>query len=93
MNSTDYIKYIKKQSCCVCGRQPCDADHLNARGMGGANKSGLKDYSCVPLCRKHHIERHSFGIEGIQEKYNINLWRDAWWYLKGYFIKCDLQLK
>ena len=54
--------------------------------MGGANKSGLKDYSCVPLCRKHHIERHSFGIKGIQEKYNINLWRDAWWYLKGYFI-------
>ena len=85
--SKNYIKYIKKQPCIVCGSMPCDPDHLEARGMGGANRDGYKDYSCVPLCRIHHTERHQIGNKRFEDKYILNLWYDAFNLLRRYFIK------
>jgi len=84
-----YLDYIRKQPCLVCGLQPCDPDHLEARGMGGAGDE-MKDYSCVPLCRKHHSERHAHGIAGLEDRYKnirLNLWRDAFRLLRDYV--CD----
>ena len=85
--SKKYLNYIRNKPCLVCGLQPCDPYHLEARGMGGANKSGYKDYSCVPLCRIHHTERHQLGNNTFEHKYNINLWKDAFNLLRRYFIK------
>tara|TARA_B100001939_G_C16942197_1_gene618741 strand:- start:1588 stop:1854 length:267 start_codon:yes stop_codon:yes gene_type:complete len=83
----DYIKYIKSKHCLVCGRTPVDPDHLEHLGMGGSNKDGLKDYSCVPLCRMHHRFRHDGGTEKFEKRYKINLWKEAFYLLRGYFAE------
>ena len=87
LSSRKYLDYIRNKPCLVCGSIPCDPDHLEARGMGGANRSGYKDYSCVPLCRIHHTERHQLGNQKFEYKYNINLWKDAFNLLRKYFLK------
>ena len=83
----DYIKYIKSKHCLVCGVSPVDPDHLQTLKMGGENKGGLKDFSCVPICRKHHTERHDLGLRRFEEKHNINLWKEAFYLLRGYFAE------
>tara|TARA_Y100000296_G_scaffold56248_1_gene64539 strand:+ start:4331 stop:4519 length:189 start_codon:yes stop_codon:yes gene_type:complete len=60
---------------------------MEAVGMGGANKDGFKDYSCVPLCRYHHSEYHSGGIHCLESKYQVNLWKDAFNLIRRYFIE------
>lgn len=85
--SKKYIKYIKEKPCLACGQLPVDPHHLEAIGMGGANKDGFKDYSCVPLCRYHHSEYHSGGLHYFEAKYQVNLWKDAFNLLRRYFIK------
>ena len=88
-SSKKYLDYIRNKPCIVCGSQPCDPDHLEARGMGGANKDGYKDYTCVPLCRYHHTERHSTGNNYFESHYKINLWKDAFNLLRRYFVFRD----
>ena len=87
LSSKKYLDYIRNKPCLVCGSIPCDPDHLEARGMGGANRSGYKDYSCVPLCRIHHTESHQSGNQKFENKYGINLWKDAFNLIRRYFIK------
>ena len=84
--SKKYIKYIKEKPCTVCGTMPVDPHHMEAVGMGGANKDGFKDYSCVPLCRYHHSEYHSNGIHSFESRYKINLWKDAFNLIRRYFV-------
>jgi len=91
INTKDYIKYIRSNSCRVCGQFPVDPDHLKARGMGGAGKGGTvtntkKDFTCIPLCRKHHRERGSLGNERFQKEHNINVWKDCCDLLISYFV-------
>ena len=92
MDTKEYIKYVKTHVCLVCGTTPVDPDHLEARGMGGAKKKGtvtnsLKDYSCVPLCRVHHSERHNSGNEKFERRRNINLWKEAFRLLRGFYCE------
>ena len=68
----------------VCGLQPCDPDHLEARGMGGATTK-MKDYSCVPLCRIHHSERHQLGNKKFEDRYSVNLWKENSRLVRRYF--------
>ena len=76
--SLEYIEYIKEQRCLVCFRDLVDADHLKAIGMGGNRKKpNYKHYTCVPLCRTHHRERHDLGIQSFEKKHNINLWKES----------------
>ena len=84
--SKKYIEYIKGKPCGVCGQTPVDPHHLEAVGMGGANRDGFKDYACVPLCRYHHTEYHSAGIHYFESRYNVNLWKDAFNLLRRYFV-------
>ena len=72
-----YIDEIRKRSCIVCGGQ-AEPHHLQAIGMG-RNRKGekIEDYSAVPLCRTHHIEMHTGGLKNFEEKYKVNLWREA----------------
>jgi len=85
--SKKYLEYIKKKPCLVCGQMPVDPHHMEAVGMGGANRDGFKDYSCVPLCRFHHGEYHSGGIHYFESKYQVNLWKDAFNLIRRYFIE------
>jgi hypothetical protein len=92
LDTKPYIEYIRSHCCIVCGEPTVDADHLQTRGMGGRKKKGTVtnmdiDFSCIPLCREHHTERHSVGNTGIVSKYNINVWRDAFILLRAFMIR------
>ena len=87
LSSKKYEKYIKEKPCTICGRTPVDAHHMEAVGMGGANRDGFKDYSCVPLCRHHHTEFHSAGIRCFESRYGVNLWKDAFNLIRRYFVE------
>tara|TARA_Y100000310_G_scaffold256570_1_gene264395 strand:+ start:104 stop:268 length:165 start_codon:yes stop_codon:yes gene_type:complete len=52
--------------------------------MGGATTK-MKDYSCIPLCRIHHSERHQLGNKKFEDKYSVNLWKDAFNLIRRYF--------
>ncbi len=80
----EYIKYIKSQGCLICGSTPVDPHHLEARGMG-KYKAGIKDFSCIPLCREHHSEWH-FNSAKFEEKYHFKSWREAFRLLRRFII-------
>jgi hypothetical protein len=66
----DHVRYVAKQPCLICGRQPCDAHHLRfaqSRALGRK----VSDEFTVPLCRGHHREVHRHGDEA------------AWWSKAG----------
>jgi hypothetical protein len=57
-----HLRFVAKQPCVICGRQPCDAHHLRfaqSRGLG----LKVSDEFTVPLCRGHHREVHRAGLE------------------------------
>ena len=57
-----HLRFVAKQPCLVCGRQPCDPHHLRfaqSRGLG----LKVSDEFTVPLCRAHHRELHRAGKE------------------------------
>ena len=65
-----HLRFVAKQPCVICGRQPCDAHHLRfaqTRGLG----LKVSDEFSVPLCRGHHRELHRAGNE------------PQWWALRG----------
>jgi hypothetical protein len=65
-----HLRFVAKQPCLICGRQPCDAHHLRfAQSRGLGIKVG--DEFTVPLCRGHHRELHRAGNEA------------TWWRTKG----------
>ena len=76
-----FLKFIKEQGCLICGKMPVDADHLKTIGMGGNRKRpNWNDFSCVPLCRLHHIERHN-NMEKTEKEYRVNFWKENHRYL------------
>ena len=88
VNTKDYLKYIKSKHCLVCGSSPVDADHQDTIGMGGdRKKQTIKDFTCIPLCRKHHTERHNIGSFQFEHKHSLNLWKEAFYLLRGYFAE------
>jgi len=68
-----YKNYIKSKTCIICGKMGVDPHHLEARGMGGKNKTSWKDYTCVPLHHRYHVELDNIGIERFVEKYRVRL--------------------
>ena len=57
-----HLRFVAKQPCLVCERQPCDAHHLRftqSRGLG----LKVSDEFTVPLCRAHHREVHRATLE------------------------------
>ena len=66
----DHVRFVAKQPCLICGRQPSDAHHLRfaqSRALGRK----VSDEFTVPLCRGHHREVHRCGDEA------------AWWRKAG----------
>ena len=62
----DHLKFVAKQSCLICGRQPSDAHHLRFAQPRALGRK-VSDEFTVPLCRGHHREVHRRGDEA------------AWW--------------
>lgn len=80
-----YLAYVRKLPCLVCGYTPCDPDHLKARGWREAKRN---DYSCIPLCRRHHTERGQYGDTKFCATYQIkNLWEENFYILSEYLWK------
>ena len=72
-----YIEYIRGTPCLICGRIGADPDHLETVGRGGNRKKDMwEHFTCIPLCRIHHTERHN-SMKKFEEKYRINCWREA----------------
>ena len=62
LRDKEHLKFVAKQPCLVCGRQPADAHHLR---FAQPRALGLKvsDEFTVPLCRTHHRNLHQTGNE------------------------------
>ncbi|WP_439398292.1 DUF968 domain-containing protein [Bradyrhizobium sp. PMVTL-01] len=58
----EHLRFVAKQPCLVCGRNPSDPHHLRFAQPKGL---GLKvsDEFTVPLCRAHHRELHRASNE------------------------------
>jgi hypothetical protein len=70
LRDPEHRKFVARQPCLICGRQPCDAHHLRF-AQPQAIGSKVSDEFTVPLCRMHHREVHRTGDER------------AWWEQRG----------
>jgi hypothetical protein len=62
LRDKQHLRFVAKQPCLVCGREPCDPHHLRfAQARGLAQK--VSDEFTVPLCRAHHRELHRAAKE------------------------------
>jgi ERF superfamily len=62
LKDRQHLRFVAKQPCLVCGREPCDPHHLRfAQPRGLAQK--VSDEFTVPLCRAHHRELHRASKE------------------------------
>ncbi len=60
--SKEHLRYVARQPCVICGRQPSHAHHVRfAQPKGVGLKVG--DEFTVPLCAIHHQENHTVGNE------------------------------
>jgi hypothetical protein len=57
-----HCKFVSKQPCLICGRQPADAHHLRFAQHRALGRK-VSDEFIVPLCRGHHREVHRSGDE------------------------------
>jgi hypothetical protein len=66
LRDKDHLKFVSKQACVVCGREPSDAHHLRFAQPRALGRK-VSDEFTVPVCRLHHRELHRHGDEA------------AWW--------------
>jgi hypothetical protein len=66
LRDKEHLKFITKQPCIVCGREPSDAHHLRFAQPRALGRK-VSDEFTVPVCRLHHRELHRHGDEA------------AWW--------------
>src|SRR4029078_3879662 len=62
LRDKSHLRFVAKQPCLVCGRQPCDPHHLRFAQSRGLSLK-VSDEFAVPLCRAHHRELHRTGKE------------------------------
>lgn len=64
---------LMKKCCVICGKKPSDLHHLDTIGQGvDRRKTNHLKHRAVQLCRIHHNEAHTLGIETFLSKYHIN---------------------
>jgi ERF superfamily len=66
LRDKDHLKFVSKQPCLVCGREPSDAHHLRFAQPRALGRK-VSDEFTIPVCRLHHRELHRHGDEA------------AWW--------------
>ena len=57
LRDKQHLRFVAKQPCLVCGREPCDPHHLRFAQLRGLGQK-VSDEFTVPLCRAHHRELH-----------------------------------
>jgi len=62
LRDKQHLRFVAKQPCLVCGREPCDPHHLRFAQSRGLSLK-VSDEFTVPLCRAHHRELHRAGKE------------------------------
>jgi hypothetical protein len=62
LRDKDHLKFVSKQPCVVCGREPSDAHHLRFAQPRALGRK-VSDEFTVPVCRLHHRELHRHGDE------------------------------
>ena len=70
-----YFEYacLMNKCCVICGKKPSDLHHLDTIGQGvDRRKTNHLEHRAVQLCRIHHNEAHSLGIETFLSKYHVN---------------------
>ena len=83
INGLEHLEKVRKMHCLVCGLQG-EPHHLKAIGMGRNRKREmLEHYTAIPLCRDHHIEIESIGVERFNSLHRIDVWREAFRILTG----------
>ena len=60
----DHVRFVAKQPCLLCGRQPSDAHHVRFAQSPALGRK-VSDEFTVPLCRGHHREVHRCGDEPV----------------------------
>ena len=60
----DHVRFVAKQPCLICGRQPSDAHHVRFAQRPALGRK-VSDEFTVPLCRGHHREVHRCGDEPV----------------------------
>ena len=66
-----HIKFVAKQACLICGRNPADAHHLRFAQHPALGRK-VSDEFIVPLCRGHHREVHRCGDETVMVERSRN---------------------
>jgi hypothetical protein len=68
-------RWVKSHRCCVPG---CNATSVDFAHLRSATTAGMAqkphDIFAVSLCRNHHVEQHSLGVDAFDKKYGIDLW-------------------
>jgi len=76
INRTDDIGHylyacLKNGKCTVCGRRG-EEHHVDAIGMGNDRREvDDSDNRKICLCRIHHTEAHTIGMERFEERYKV----------------------
>ncbi|WP_347562715.1 putative HNHc nuclease [Clostridium sp. HBUAS56010] len=76
LNRTDDIDHylyacLKLKKCAICGR-PGEVHHVDTIGMGNDRRT-LDDsqHRKICLCRTHHTEAHTTGVDSFANKYKV----------------------
>jgi len=56
-----------------CDATSVDFAHLRSCANAGTGQKP-HDFFGVSLCRRHHVEQHSLGVDTFDRKYGIDLW-------------------
>lgn len=63
---------LMNKCCVICGKRPSDLHHLDTIGQGvDRRKTNHLKHRAVQLCRIHHQEAHSLGIETFLQKHHL----------------------
>jgi hypothetical protein len=77
----DYLEYIRKKACLIgvgC-TGPVHPHHVQTRGSGGS------DFTCIPLCSKHHVAYHNCGKKNFEDMHHVEVWHEAFKLLLDFF--------
>jgi hypothetical protein len=72
-----YLRYIRRQPCCLCGGIDVEAAHLRVGSINdGKRPTGMGEKSsdrwALPLCNRHHKEQHSMNEREFWASYGID---------------------
>lgn len=65
IQNKDLLKSYHSMKCIICGRSPCDPDHITTKGAGGDDVPS----NIWNICRIHHVQRHTMGLGFMINQY------------------------